>query len=282
MKNKNIYPCFWFDNNASEAANFYCSVFPDSHITDENPLVVIFESNGQKFMCLNGGPKFKINPSISIFVVFENEEEMDSAWEKLLESGTVLMAMGNYDWAEKYGWVIDKFGVSWQFSLGNPEDVSGQKFTPCLMFTESKNGLAEKAINYYASIFEKFELTGIWRYSEGEVGGVAGTVKHGQFILNDFVFMAMDSALQHGFEFSEGISIVLECDTQEEIDHYWDKLSAGGREDKCGWLQDQFGVSWQIVPSILSDLMKDPERSGRVVQAFLKMKKFDINTLINA
>lgn len=133
-----IYPCLWFDGQAKSAAEFYCSVFNNSRITSENPMVVSFELNGKQFMGLNGGPQFKFN---------------------------------------------------------------------------------------------------------------------------------------------EAVSFVVNCDTQEEIDFYWDKLTADGKEGQCGWLTDKFGLSWQIVPTILSKLLSDPEKAPRVVQAFMQMKKFDIEKL---
>lgn len=136
-----LYPCLWFDNQAKEAADFYCGIFKNSRITDANPMVVRFEVNGFRIMALNGGPHFKFN---------------------------------------------------------------------------------------------------------------------------------------------EAASLVVECDTQEEIDYYWEKLTEGGSESQCRWLKDKFGFSWQIVPRILGELMGEPERAGRVMQAFLKMKKFDIEALRNA
>lgn len=136
-----IYPCLWFDGQAKEAADFYCSIFKNSGITSDSPMVVNFELNGNHFMGLNGGPMFK---------------------------------------------------------------------------------------------------------------------------------------------FTEAISIVVECESQEEIDYYWEKLTDGGQESQCGWLKDKFGVSWQIVPAILKDLMSDPEKSERVIKAFMQMKKFDIKKLENA
>ncbi len=140
MKNQ-IYPCLWFDGQAKAAAEHYCSIFKNAKITDENPMVVNFEIDGQKFMGLNGGPHYKFSPATSF---------------------------------------------------------------------------------------------------------------------------------------------VIPCDTQEEIDYYWDKLGEGGVYNQCGWLDDKFGVSWQIVPTILGQLMADPEKGPKVVQAFLKMTKFDIEALLNA
>ncbi len=100
------------------------------------------------------------------------------------------------------------------------------------------------------------------------------------FELNGRKFMGLNAGPM--FKFNEAISFVVDCETQQEIDHYWNKLSEGGSEGQCGWLKDKFGVSWQIVPTVLGKLMSDSERSGRVVQAFMQMKKFDIEKLLNA
>jgi predicted 3-demethylubiquinone-9 3-methyltransferase (glyoxalase superfamily) len=277
---KTIYPCLWFNRNAAEAARFYCSIFKDSHIVDENPFVTTFVASGELFMCLNGGPEFPINPSISFFVVCDRVEEVDHYWRTLTEGGMEMMPLDKYPWSDRYAFIQDKFGVSWQLSYGKMEDV-GQRFTPTLMFTESKAGQAEEAIGFYTSVFNPSSVVGIARYGAGE-GDKEGTVKHAQFTLGDTVMMAMDSSITHGFEFSEGVSLVVECDTQEQIDHYWSRLAEGGRVDRCGWLKDQFGVSWQIVPSILSQLLADPERSQQVTEAFMKMTKFDIQKLLEA
>ena len=272
-----IYPCLWFNGKAKEAADFYCSVFPGSVITAENPMVVMFESAGQKFMLLNGGPHFTLNPSVSFYVACETVEEVDKAWKKLLDGGSVLMPLDKYEWSEKYGWVQDKFGVNWQLSAGKMND-EGQKFSPTLMFANSQAGKAEQAIQFYTSVFENSSVVGIMRYSASDPD-VEGTVKHAQFRLGERIFMAMDSSLPHSFSFNEAVSFVVDCETQEEIDYYWEKLSAVSEAERCGWLKDQFGVSWQIVPTILGKLMSDPSRSERVVKAFLQMKKFDIEKL---
>ncbi len=279
MKNQ-IYPCLWFDGKAKEAAEFYCSVFAETAITAENPMVVTFESDGQKFMLLNGGPQFAINPSVSFFVVCETAGEVDKTWESLLDGGSVLMPLDKYEWSEKYGWVQDKFGVNWQLSFGKIQDV-GQKFTPTLMFTNALAGKAEQAVLFYTGVFANSSVRGILKYAAGDQD-IEGNVKHAQFNLGKQVFMAMDSSWPHEFGFNEAVSFVVECETQEEIDYFWEKLSAVPEAEQCGWLKDQFGVSWQIVPAILEKLMSDPSRSQRVIDAFLQMRKFDIEKLVNA
>jgi predicted 3-demethylubiquinone-9 3-methyltransferase (glyoxalase superfamily) len=275
-----IYPCLWFDGNAREAAEYYCTVFPESEIFGANPYVTIFQNAGQKFMCLNGGPHFSFNASISFFVLYESEEKLEKAWSILSLDGKVMMPLESYEWCPKYGWLQDRFGVNWQLYFGKMEEV-GQKFTPAFMFSGLQNGNAEKAVRFYTSVFEGSGINGILHYANGE-NEVEGNVKHAQFNLGKHVFMAMDSSLQHQDSFNEAISMVVECETQKEIDYYWNILTEGGSEGRCGWLKDKFGVSWQIVPKILGSLMNDPSKSQKVIDAFMQMKKFEIEKLVNA
>lgn len=275
-----IYPCVWFDGKASEAADFYVSVFPDSKILESNPMVTTWSSSSQKFMLLNGGPIFKPNPSISFYTVLDSEAEINEVWNRLIQNGKALMPLSSYPWSSNYGWLEDQFGVSWQLSLDKPEGIS-DRFSPALMFTGSQFGNAERAINFYLSIFEHATLRFISRYGADQ-GAQEGKINHAQFMLNGHLFIAMDSNLDHNFSFSEGVSFVVECENQVEIDFFWEKLTQGGEESQCGWLKDQFGVSWQIVPAVLNKLMADPDRSERVIQAFLKMKKFNIEALMEA
>jgi predicted 3-demethylubiquinone-9 3-methyltransferase (glyoxalase superfamily) len=279
MKNQ-IIPCLWFNGNAKEAATFYSTIFKDTKWTEENPFVSSFESAGQKFMCLNGGPQFQMNPSISFYVQCDTADEVNQAWEGLIQGGSVLMPLDKYDWSALYGWVQDRYGVSWQLSLGKPEDT-GQKYVPFLMFTGEQNGRAEQAIQFYTSVFQHSGVTGILRYGPGENEN-ENAVKHAQFSLGKNVFMVMESSLSHDFGFNEAVSFVVDCDTQQEIDYYWEKLSAVPEAEQCGWLKDQFGVSWQIVPSILPELLNDPAKSEAVTAAFMQMKKFDIEALKRA
>lgn len=295
MKNQ-ITPCLWFDNQAEEATGFYTSLFKNSKIEnisrygnegfevhgqkEGTVLTIEFQLNGQSFTALNGGPYFKFNPSISFYVVCDTEKEVDFLWESLSESGTIMMAPDKYEWSDKYGWLNDRFGLSWQISLGKMEDT-GQKLSPLLMFIGMKHQLAEDAVYYYTSLFPDSQVKHILRYVEGE-NDTAGSVKHAQFTLHNQTFMIMGSSFPHQFDFNEALSFQVFCDTQDEIDHYWNKLTEDGSEGQCGWLKDKYGVSWQIVPSILGKLMSNPEKAGSVMQAFLKMKKFDIQKLIEA
>ena len=276
-----IDPCLWFDGKAKDAATFYCRHFRGARITADSPIVTEFEMAEQKFTCLNGGPQYQPNASISFFYICETQDEIDHIWTEFLKGGRVLMPLDNYPWSMKYGWIQDKYGISWQFSLGKIEEV-GQKITPSLMFVGDQYGQAEEAINQYSSIFKNSSLDGILRYGDNEAPDQEGMVKHAQFALNGQKFMVMESAQSHDFIFSEGISFMIRCDTQQEIDYYWWALTEGGQESMCGWLKDKFGVSWQVIPTILGKLMSDPAKAEKAAQAFMDMKKFDIEQLINA
>jgi predicted 3-demethylubiquinone-9 3-methyltransferase (glyoxalase superfamily) len=283
-----IYPCLWFDGNGKEAAELYCSVFENSKITSDTGLVVTFELNGKKFMGLNGGPMSKKNPSISFFAICKSEDEIQAKWNTLSEGGMVMMPLNSYPWSKKYGWCQDKFGVSWQLMLAAPTQLGGkmqeESIVPCLMFTIGNSGKAGDAIHFYTSIFKNAETIMIARYEKGEPD-VEGYIKHAQFTLDGQLFAAMDSSGPHPFTFSEGVSFVVDCDDQDEVDYYWEKLTAdGGQQSMCAWLKDKYGVSWQIVPKDLVELMndKDKEKAGRVMQAMLKMKKIIMADLYKA
>lgn len=273
-----IHPCLWFNGNAKEAAVFYCSVFENASITTDTPMVVKFRVNEESFMLLNGGPYFQLNPSISFSVICETEEEINHLFAKLSADGKILMPLDKYPWSEHYAFLQDKYGTAWQLIKGKYSDVN-QKITPCLLFVGNSFKKAEAAMKFYVEVFPQSTVEGILLYPP-ESGEAAGAVQHAQFTLDEKVFMVMDGYGEHSFAFNEAVSFVVECETQDEIDFYWNTLTAdGGAESMCGWLKDKFGVSWQIIPKKLSQLITDGERSGRVMQALLKMKKLDIATL---
>lgn len=286
-----IVPHFWYDKEAKDAAELYTTVFENSKIKNVTRItdtpsgdcdIVTYTLAGQDFMSLSAGPYFKMNPSISLFVVFDTEAEIEAAWNKLIEGGKALMPYQTYPWAEKYGWLQDKYGLSWQLSMSERHKLE-QKITPMLMFTQDKAGMARGAIEDYISIFKNSNAEMMVPYEKGD-GDKEGFIKHARFTLNRQGFMAMDSSGPHEFIFNEAISLVVNCDTQEEIDYYWEKLSAVPESEQCGWLKDKYGVSWQISPTALNKLMSsgNKETTARVTQAFLKMKKFDIAALEKA
>lgn len=270
--------CLWFDKKAKEAFTFYGSVFDDVQLISENPFTVNYSLSGRRFMHLNGGPEFTINPSISFFYNAANETEIDRIWEKLTEGGKIMMPLNTYPWSSKYGWVSDRYGVNWQLML---DHESGDKVYPSMMFTGANNGKAAEAIEYYTTIFADSKTVQLSPYGE-EGADVATHLNYAQFELNNQTFGAMDSSHMHEFQFNEGVSHIVICDTQAEIDHYWNSLTDGGSEGKCGWLKDKYGVSWQIVPSLLGKYMNNPATSPKATYAFLQMSKFIIADLEKA
>jgi predicted 3-demethylubiquinone-9 3-methyltransferase (glyoxalase superfamily) len=180
----------------------------------------------------------------------------------------------------------------WQV-IHTGESAVRQKLTPALMFVGNVSGKAEEAINFYVSVFKNVphhakigetKADVLARYGKGEEPDQQGTVRYARFSLLDQEFGAMDSAHDHKFAFNEAISFLVPCDTQEEIDYFWEKLSADPKAEQCGWLKDKYGLSWQITPAALQKVLRgdDKKRIERVTQAFLKMKKFDIAALERA
>ncbi|MBU4538079.1 MAG: VOC family protein [Weeksellaceae bacterium] len=283
--NNDIFPCLWFNGDGTEAAKFYTDTF-GGKITVDTPVVINFELFGQKLMILNAGPQFEKNASVSFMVLCETEEEVEKYWKPLSEDGIVLMELGEYPWSKKYGWVRDRFGVTWQLYLGEKE--GDQKIVPTLMYIHENNGRAQEAMELYTKTFPNSKIGGVMKYGDGvgnETHEVPDNVQHAQFELDGYTFFCMDNSYDHQFDFSEGISMVVMTDNQEDTDHLWNSLTAnGGRASMCGWLKDRFGFSWQIVPKRLIELMNDsdPAKAQKVMEAMMKMQKIVIEDLEKA
>lgn len=279
--------------------NFHTALFPDSRILTiqrypDRPLDIpqegmegkvltgIFELAGHRFMALDGGPIFELNPSISFFVHIESKKEITRVWEALSSGGEALMPLSEYPFSPWYGWVQDRFGLSWQLILA--EGALEQRIVPSLMFVGERAGQAEQAIRFYSGVFPDSAIGDISRYGPGQEPEVAGTAAYASFQLAGQQFVAMDSSQQHDFDFTGAISLYVECQDQEEVDRYWEALSSVPEAEQCGWLKDKYGVSWQIIPKQLGELLEDPDqkKSDRVMDAMLKMKKIDIDRLEEA
>lgn len=292
-----IIPHLWFDKEAKEATEFYTSIFPNSKITNLTVLhdtpsgncdVVSFELWGQQFMAISAGPYFKPTPAVSFMVNFdplqfggaekEAQRALDAAWAKLSEGGTVRMELGEYPFSKHYGWVADKYGFEWQLILTNPEGEKRPTIIPSLLFVTDTGEQAEEATDFYLSVFKNTKRGTIARSPEG-------AIMFTDFMLEGQWFAATDgNRKMHDFSFNEAVSFVVNCDDQEEIDYYFEKLSAVPEAEQCGWIKDKFGLSWQIVPTALGEMMTSGNQSrvDRVTQAFLKMKKFNIEELVKA
>lgn len=285
-----ISSCLWFDNQAEEAARFYVSLFKNSKIgkiarygdsgskvsgqKKGSVMTVEFEIEGQNILGLNGGPQFKFTPALSFFVWCETERELDELWRNLSLGGVVRMGLDKYPWSEKYGWTSDRYGVEWQLILSSHK----QKIAPCFLFVDKMFGKGEEVMNFYMSIFKNSNVEFLARDEATK------TIMHAVFSINGQNFVLMDGQGEHHYTFSHGFSLVVNCDTQDEVDEYWAKLSKDGSTEQCGWLTDKYGVSWQIVPKVLENLISDPDpvKSERVMKAMLSMQKLDIKGLEQA
>jgi predicted 3-demethylubiquinone-9 3-methyltransferase (glyoxalase superfamily) len=279
----------WFDKSAREAAEWYVSQLPGSRIKSVAMLhntpsgdteLVSFDLGGRPFMAISAGPLFTFNPSVSLHVKRPTKEAVDATWNGFAEGGRVLMPLGTYPFNERFGWVQDKYGVSWQIMLA-PIGEDHSAIVPALMFTEPVAGQAEAAMTFYTSVFKSPPPKVLSRYGTGDAPDRDGTVRIASFTLPGGEFAAMDSAHRHGFTFNEAISFVVPCETQEEIDYYWGQLSFDPKAEQCGWLKDRYGLSWQITPTLLGRMLDsgDQARTARVTRALLQMKKFDIAAL---
>lgn len=291
-----ITPHLWFDTQAREAAEFYCSVFPESSIDSlvrlhDTPSgdcdVVSFTLWGQPFMAISAGPLFRFNPSISFLLDFDATRmpdaraRLDRLWATLFEGGDALMPLGAYPFSPRYGWVTDRFGLSWQLNLRDSEGAPRPPLSPALMFTGVQCGRAEAAGSYYRGVFPDSCAGQLVRHPEGGTVDRPGTVLYSDFRLDRTWFVASDSGQAHGFGFNEAISFMVVCRDQAELDRYWAQLSHVPEAEQCGWCKDRFGVSWQVAPKLLGDLMRTADRTvvDRVTRAFLPMKKLDVGRI---
>jgi predicted 3-demethylubiquinone-9 3-methyltransferase (glyoxalase superfamily) len=294
-----ITPHLWFDTQAKEAAELYTSLFPDSEIRSAAVLrdtpsgdaqTVSFTIAGYEVMAISAGPYFTINPSVSFMLNYDPsmmddaEQKLRTAWAALTDGGSVLVPLGKYPYSELFGWVQDRYGVCWELILTDPAGEDRPFLIPSLMFVGDVCGKAEEATDFYLDVFGNSRRGTLSRYGEGQAPDQEGTVNFTDFQLEGQWFTAMDSAQPHQFTFNEGVSLMVNCETQDEIDEYWDKLSAVPEAEQCGWCKDKYGVSWQIVPKRMSEMMANgsPAQIDRVTQAFLPMKKFDLQVLVEA
>ena len=282
----------WFDKEAKEAAGLYTSIFKNSKIKNTAILnntpsgavdLLTIELMGQEFRLINAGPLFKFTPAVSFLVACETKDEVDALWSELSKGGSALMELGEYPFSQRYGWTQDRYGLSWQLMFMGEREIK-QTVTPTVMFVGQQCGRAEEAINFHSSVFHDTKVEHVLRYGPGEEPDQAGTIRHASISLEGENFALMDSARAHNFTFNEAISFMVHCKTQEEIDYFWAKLSADPKAEQCGWLKDKFGLSWQIVPTAMDEMLQDKNEAAlaRVTEAFLKMKKFDIAKLKDA
>lgn len=283
MENK-FAPCLWVDNQVEEMTELYTKVFEngkplktlyfleDAHGKIGDILTQSVQLANQEFILLNGGPEFKATPSISYMVTCTSETQLQVLWQELSEGGKLLMNLVIYPGVGQFGWLEDRFGISWQFSLD--QSSSSQKITPCFMFSGEQYGNASRAVAEWIEVFQSGEI--LEHYSNED-----STTKLAKFTLHQQEFMAMDSAVDHNFTFSLANSFYVYCENQKEIDRLWTAITSKGTEMPCGWMGDRFGVAWQTVTRDMDTMLdrKNLTKALAVTQAVYGMMKIDSEEL---
>lgn len=293
-----ITPNIWFDGNAKEAIDFYVAAFPGGKVittayypesVDEGladfqlelagkELSIEYELGGLRFVAINAGPDFTPNPSISFMVNFDPSRDpdarahLDALWEALRQEGEVLMPLDSYDFSQHYGWVRDKYGVSWQLILTDPDGDERPFIIPALLFGGLAQNRCREAIDFYTSVFVNSKKGTQYPYGQATGPARAEDLMFAEFTLGGEWLVANDSGVEQNFTFNEGVSLSIACEDQAEIDRLWDALSAVAEAEQCGWCKDKFGVSWQIVPSDMATIMSRPDAYAKMMQ----MKKIII------
>lgn len=290
-----IVPCLWFNGVAKEAVEFYMASFPQAKLLETTyypteglldfqeslagkELTLDFELGGYRLTALNAGGEFQLNSSISFMLNFDPSQDsqakqnLRALWEKLSAGGKVLMPLQEYPYSKLYGWVEDRFGVTWQLILTDPAGEPRPFLMPSLLFGSVNTNRAEEAVQFYTKVFPGSKIGNISRYPVQTGPARAGAVMFSDFTLLDQWFVAMDSGVEQDFTFTEAISLQVLCETQDEIDLYWEKLSTVPEAEQCGWCKDQFGLSWQVTPFNSAELLKRPQ----AFEHMLEMKKIVI------
>lgn len=297
-----IVPNIWCNRNAEQAANFYEEAFtaanlkasskvegryPEEGLLDfqkefaGQPVTITVTIEGTDLTLINAGDEFRPNPGLSFMLNFDPlmfdgsedkaRESLEALWAKLKENGKELMPLGEYPFSKYYGWVEDEFGVNWQLILTNPEGDPRPFIVPSIMFDGDAQDRAAEAADFYVSQFEDAEVGNKHQYGETTGKASAEALAFGEFRIGDQWFVVMDngSGQDHGID---GVSLLVSCKDQQEIDRLWDAMSAVPEMEQCGWLKDKFGVAWQIVPENMEELMQRPNAYEHMMQ----MKKLVI------
>lgn len=294
-----IIPNLWFARNADEAVAFYLDVFggdsallttqryPETGLPEFQQdmagelLIAEFSLRGYRLTAINAGDEFSPTPAISFMLNFDPvnyadaaaaRDDLDAVWQRLADGGKVLMPLEQYDFSQRYGWVQDRYGFSWQLSLTDPEGDPRPFLMPAFMFGSIHQNQAAAAVDYWTGLFPAAQVGHQYRYPESIGPATTESLMFSDFTLFGQWFVAMDSGVDQDTTFTPALSLLVQCDTQEDIDRFWGALSAIPEAEQCGWCQDQFGVSWQIVPTQMAELMQRPGAYERMLQ----MKKLVI------
>ena len=245
--------------------------------------IVTFQLWGQSFQAINAGPLFSFNPSISFAVACDTVEDVDRIWARLAEGGTPLMPLDTYPFSERYGWTQDRYGLSWQVSLRrrSARDAAHHSDADVRRRRVRQGRGGDRLLHVGPA---RLERGFVQRYGPGQEPDAEGTVQYGAFQLAGQGSPPWTARGTTSSRSTRRSRCIVYCDNQDEIDRYWDALSAVPEAEQCGWLKDRYGVSWQIVPADMDEMLQrgTKEQVARVTAAFLAMKKFDLAELERA
>ena len=240
------------------------------------PLTVDIEIHGRRLSLINAGPEFRPNHSISFLLNFDPSQYdggtdeaiayLDSVHDALVDGGGAMMELGEYPHSARYAWVHDRYGVTWQLMLTDPSAEDRPFVRPSFMFGGPNQDKAREATDHWIDVIDDSARGALAEYDHG-------AVMFTDFRLAGEWFAAMDSAVPQDTTFNEGISLMVECAPGAELDRVWDALSTDPAAEQCGWCRDRHGLSWQVVPETMAELMAKPGAYA----ALMGMKKIDVD-----
>ncbi|MGQ7595731.1 VOC family protein [Streptococcus suis] len=283
-----IIPHLWYDTEAKEAVAFYVDLFGGKldwtyTITDTpsgDSDLIQFQLGDMTLAAISAGPYFKLNESMSLMVNVASKDEVTRLYQALSEGGRILMPLGEYPFSPYYVWLEDRFGLSWQLSYA-PDLVKSYQFDICLLFSQEQVGLAQPMLDYYKDKLPQASVGQLSYYGEGEAAVEAAKLNYAELLIAGQKMIVMDHGYGGEASFNEAFSLMVYVDSQDELNFYYDLLSAVPEAEMCGWVKDQFGISWQIVPRMLMEAYDtaSQETVKAVNDAVLTMKRLDFATI---
>lgn len=283
-----IIPHLWYDTEAKEAVAFYVELFGGKldwtyTITDTpsgDADLIQFQLGDMTLAAISAGPYFKLNESMSLMVNVASKDEVTRLYQALSEGGRILMPLGEYPFSPCYVWLEDRFGLSWQLSYA-PDLDKPYQFDICLLFSQDQVGLAQPMLDYYKDKLPQASVGQVSYYGEGEAAVEAAKLNYAELLVGGQKMIVMDHGYGGEASFNEAFSLMVYVDSQDELNFYYDLLSAVPEAEMCGWVKDQFGISWQIVPRILMEAYDtaSPETVKAVNDAVLQMRRLDFDQI---
>lgn len=283
-----IIPHLWYDTEAKEAVAFYVELFGGKidwtyTITDTpsgDSDLIQFQLGDMTLAAISAGPYFKLNESMSLMVNVASKDEVTRLYQALSEGGRILMPLGEYPFSPYYVWLEDRFGLSWQLSYA-PDLDKPHQFDICLLFSQEQVGLAQPMLDYYKNKLPQASVGKLSYYGEGEAAVEAAKLNYAELLVAGQKMIVMDHGYGGEASFNEAFSLMVYVDSPDELNFYYDLLSAVPEAEMCGWVKDQFGISWQIVPRILMEAYDtaNPETVKAVNDAVLQMRRLDFDQI---